>query len=67
MIFGLNSKQLVDQNIPVIGYTSLPSSWELLVSWNHSLGVLRYLSWTAASASAVSPQIADDQWQMSLK
>jgi len=61
MIFGLNTKQLVDQNIPIIDYTLLPSSWELLFSWNHSLGVLGYHPWTAAIAGSFSPQIANNQ------
>jgi hypothetical protein len=48
IIFRLNTKQLLAQHIPLLGYTELPSSWELLDGFTEPFfrGVA-YYSWTA--------------------
>jgi hypothetical protein len=44
--FKLNTKQLSAQHIPLLGYMSLPSPWELLVGFTEPIfeGVMRYYS-----------------------
>jgi hypothetical protein len=55
IIFRLNSKQMLAQNIPFLGYTSLPSAWEPLDDFTETtfLEMLQHHPRTVVSAGSL--------------